>query len=503
MAEVRNLAPDDEEALIERGLPAAVDAERSILGGILLDADRYNEVESLGLDNFALDSHRRIFRRMVDLAATGRPIDIITLQEELSRHKELGSIGGMAYLASLTDGVPRRPSIEHYVRMVRDKAILRRLVHTGEALAAAAADPIASPTEIANEFGDIFGGVTSEGTGRIRGFDDVPDIMSMEVEPVEWVVDRIAARKMMTLWAGVDGTAKTFLMHSMAIAVGGGGDFLGRRCRKTPVLVMDYENGDSVVRDRLDLIAGGPLADVKFWGMWLDPQPPPIGSEVLLKIAKETQPLMIFDPLRYAHAVDENDSTEMVAVMRHLRSYATAGAAVVILHHPAKAEGSTGRGSSAIRGACDIAWLQELNEEGLIILKCGKNRGGDKPTITIQPDFEAGRFRVTDSPAWSRQQEEIRKLYEIITIEAGLSTNQIIAKAGMMRTKATRLLKEQTGRLWKTAPGSRNSVLYFPLVLENPDRPSQGELTCSRAEEPAAAGKGESENVPTLLGGEL
>src|ERR1700761_9802669 len=97
----------------ERGLPASIDAERSILGAVLLDNHAYNEAaEKLRADDFALDSHRRIFSRMAELIDAGRAVDIVTLAEELAKRKEVEAVGGVAYLASLTEGLPRRPSIE-------------------------------------------------------------------------------------------------------------------------------------------------------------------------------------------------------------------------------------------------------------------------------------------------------------------------------------------------------------------------------------------------------
>src|SRR5271169_4440612 len=103
-------------------LPANVEAERSILGAILLDNFAYNQAaEHLRIEDFSLDSHRRIYSRMVDLAESSRPIDMITLIEELDRHKDLQPIGDVAYVSSLVEGVPERPSIEHYVKIVRDK----------------------------------------------------------------------------------------------------------------------------------------------------------------------------------------------------------------------------------------------------------------------------------------------------------------------------------------------------------------------------------------------
>src|SRR3954470_23267094 len=88
-------------------LPANVEAERSILGAILLDNFAYNQAaEHLRIEDFSLDSHRRIYSRMVDLAESSRPIDMITLIEELDRRKDLQPIGDVAYVSSLVEGVP-------------------------------------------------------------------------------------------------------------------------------------------------------------------------------------------------------------------------------------------------------------------------------------------------------------------------------------------------------------------------------------------------------------
>jgi replicative DNA helicase len=134
MATIPNLTGFD------AGLPANVDAEKTILGAILLDNAAHAEAaEKLEADDFSLDSHRRIYLRMSELLNEHRSVDIVTLANELSRYKEVEAIGGVAYLASLTEGLPRRPVIEEYVRIVKDKSLLRRLMMIcSEAIARAA-----------------------------------------------------------------------------------------------------------------------------------------------------------------------------------------------------------------------------------------------------------------------------------------------------------------------------------------------------------------------------
>ena len=126
---------------LDAGLPANVDAEKTILGAILLDNAAHAEAaEHINPDDFSLDSHRRIFLRMSELVDTGRAVDIVTLSNELSRYKEVEAVGGVAYLASLTEGLPRRPVIEDYIRIVKDKSLLRRLMGICSAAIAKAAD---------------------------------------------------------------------------------------------------------------------------------------------------------------------------------------------------------------------------------------------------------------------------------------------------------------------------------------------------------------------------
>jgi len=118
------------EATLERPLPQNLDAERSILGAILLDNHALNAaVENLKPEDFFLEQHRRVFTQMIALGESQQAIDLVTLTESLHRVGELESSGGAPYLAALADGMPRVSNIEHYARIVREKALLRNLIH--------------------------------------------------------------------------------------------------------------------------------------------------------------------------------------------------------------------------------------------------------------------------------------------------------------------------------------------------------------------------------------
>ena len=126
---------------LEAGLPANVEMEKTILGAVLLDESAYKAAaEVLMADDFSLDSHRRIFLRMGELIGQGISVSIVTVANELAKHKEVEAVGGVAYLASLTEGLPRRPVISDYLRVVKDKSIARRLMSISSSAIARAAD---------------------------------------------------------------------------------------------------------------------------------------------------------------------------------------------------------------------------------------------------------------------------------------------------------------------------------------------------------------------------
>ena len=120
---------------IERPLPHNLEAERSILGAVLLDNHSLNAaVEKLRSEDFFLPQHRQIFQRMIQLAEHQQAIDVVTLMDDLARRGELDSAGGVAYLSQLADGLPRATNVEHYARIVKEKSVLRNLAFSAAAI---------------------------------------------------------------------------------------------------------------------------------------------------------------------------------------------------------------------------------------------------------------------------------------------------------------------------------------------------------------------------------
>ena len=111
--------------------PQNIEAEQSILGGVLIENYAINKVmEVLAPDDFYRESHRKIYKSLIDLSERDEPADLITLTNELKNNGHLDSVGGASYITSLIDSVPTAANIEYYVKIVKEKAILRKLIQT-------------------------------------------------------------------------------------------------------------------------------------------------------------------------------------------------------------------------------------------------------------------------------------------------------------------------------------------------------------------------------------
>ena len=156
--------------------PASVHAETTILGAMLVEPLAITDATMLLVaDDFALDSHRRIYSAMLRLSEAGHAVDIVTVAEELRKQKELDSIGGIPYLASLSEGLPRKLSIESYVRIVRDKSLMRQLMTVCDMGMVDAADQSQEAIDVLNNVSNRLMEISDHAvTG---GFSNIQDIV--------------------------------------------------------------------------------------------------------------------------------------------------------------------------------------------------------------------------------------------------------------------------------------------------------------------------------------
>jgi replicative DNA helicase len=153
--------------IASKGLPANVDAERFVLGSILLDEALLHVVRPLvSADEFSLEKHRRIWRRACDLYDGGGHVDRITLANELMKFGELEACDGLTYLVSLDNGLPQLPNVDSYVQIVKDKAMLRQIIAATEHLQSRCIAQEESPQQILNGLGNTLIELAPQEVGR-------------------------------------------------------------------------------------------------------------------------------------------------------------------------------------------------------------------------------------------------------------------------------------------------------------------------------------------------
>jgi replicative DNA helicase len=168
----------------ERPLPHNLEAERSVLGAILIHNEAFNHAaEVLEPRDFFRDAHRRIFEKMVQLSERNEAIDLVTLKEALTRSRELEEVGGPAYITALVDGLPRATNVEYYARIVKEKATLRNLIFASNKILASAYEAEDDPDEILDGAEHA---IFSIAENRVReGFISMRDLAHQSFETIE------------------------------------------------------------------------------------------------------------------------------------------------------------------------------------------------------------------------------------------------------------------------------------------------------------------------------
>jgi replicative DNA helicase len=184
-----------------RPLPHNAEAERTVLGAVLVDNAAFNSAaEVLTREDFHREAHRRIFDAMAALAERSQPIDLVTLKDELVKASSLEAVGGPAYLAGLLDGVPRVASVEQWSRIIKEKSVLRSLISAGTRIVQSAYEAEEEPSTLLDRAEKAIFDIAEH---RIRdGFVPVREIVKTSFH----TIDQLARSK-----GGLTGVATGFV----------------------------------------------------------------------------------------------------------------------------------------------------------------------------------------------------------------------------------------------------------------------------------------------------
>src|SRR5271154_614474 len=197
--------------------PQNIDAERSILGAVLLDnAALAVAIKTLCSGDFFHTHHQLIFRHMLRLADAGAPIELLTLSESLHQEHTIETAGGDAYLASLADGMPKVSNVEHYAKIVKEKERLRSILRATHDLQMQAWDKDGNSAQIFADLGEFLK-MSSNGHGNNSLIAvDVLDFLTMKLDPIDFVIEPILPVSNSAMTFAPTGVGKTYIMLYMA-----------------------------------------------------------------------------------------------------------------------------------------------------------------------------------------------------------------------------------------------------------------------------------------------
>jgi replicative DNA helicase len=172
--------------------PHSLEAEQSVLGGLMLDNDAADKIgDVLGAEDFYSDGHRIVYRHVTQLIAEGKPADVVTVSEALASTQKLDYVGGLAYLGALAQNVPTAANIRHYANIVRERSILRQLAATATDIAESAFNPLGrSAKMVLDEAEAKVLHIAEQGSRGSRNFQEIGKLLATVVERIETLYNR-------------------------------------------------------------------------------------------------------------------------------------------------------------------------------------------------------------------------------------------------------------------------------------------------------------------------
>lgn len=167
--------------------PQAMEAEQSLLGGLLLDNRKFEDVsEHVGVKDFYSQSHRIIYKAISDILTAGEPADVITISEWLEQAGQLQQVGGLAYVGMLANNTPSTLNIVTYAKIVREKGILRSLVEAANDIADTAYNPEGKTPREVLDYSEKLVFDICERDGRSRqGFTSIKELLTRSIDRIE------------------------------------------------------------------------------------------------------------------------------------------------------------------------------------------------------------------------------------------------------------------------------------------------------------------------------
>ena len=409
-------------------LPNNPEAERSVLGAILLNNSAFSQATVLTPDDFFLDSHRRIFAAISDLMKKQVPVELVTLAEELNRRDEMNAIGGAGYISSLTDGLPKLTSIEHYVKLIKEKALLRCLIGVCDGIKRRAEDQSEDINCLLESAQSLISSVNpGNSTSLIRLVGATEFLQRQAADEQPDLIENLLPSGSQTLWQGRPKVGKSHTLMQLVFDAAAGYQVFDHfpvprpiRCcyveleepeaetKKRFAAMLRAHNGQGPDKDNLWFLSKHDLYKMRL-----------LPRELLFKrrsdfiraIKDNGVELLVLIALRKLVAGNLGDQEVAEEVNEALDNISEeTGAAILVAHHtrksPAETAEARGFGSTMIAARADAVFDVSRTGDGLRVVEVeGRYRVEEKFLLKRDSVGDGELIQFTDDPKITKVQE--------------------------------------------------------------------------------------------------
>jgi hypothetical protein len=441
---------------LDRRLPSNLEAERAVLGAILLDNANLDALTAAAPEHFFLHQHQIVARAMLSMGAENIPIDLVTLMEALERAAQLEAAGGIAHISQLADGLPRSSNTEHYARIVREKSDRRTVAYGAQAIEQAALDPEANPVELAMRLQNLADGVTRSPQQRLKCV-TAQEMLELELPQREMLLAPVLPTQRLAMLYSKRGIGKTYMSLSIAYAVASGGEFLSWQApRPRPVLFVDGELPAATLKDRLAAVTQGMSRTAKPGMLRLITPDLQAGAfpdlatregQALVENALGDAEFVILDNLSaLCVSGKENEGESWLPVQRWALRLRQRGVSVLFVHHAGKggAQRGTSRREDLLDVVINLRHPADYNPaEGLRCEvhyeKCRAFYGQDAKTFEVKMETGIGGAAI-----WTKRElENSLEIEATAMFDDGAKVREVAEVLGISKSKAGRYKKRR------------------------------------------------------------
>lgn len=352
----------------DKPLPNNLDAERAVLGSILLDNNALEEaLRTISSADLFLDQHRRILRHMIRLAEGGQAIDLITLTESLHREGELESSGGPSYSASLVDGMPKVSNVSHYARIIKDLSVRRQVIHSCHNIQMRALEGEETSEALIASGQNTFSSIIPQGHAHVGAnghlgyglmeflsakFPEPEHLVEIANEKAESIAGLLPANSTSMVFS-MPHNLKSWFTTSLALACTAPGIKFGKLLVKKPVrtYLVQMEDFPGQLQWRIRQLA--PYMDIDPANVTILPRTDHNGNKIDVTLPNAQNAgalkrefewfkpdLVIFDVLRRIVNIDLNSPKDSAAFLEQMDGfrYCTSQPHLMLVHHENRKE---------------------------------------------------------------------------------------------------------------------------------------------------------------------